>query len=367
MTTMSTQRVERITCEEEERLREGFKISTHYRFSQDQHGLRRYDAAAVEPGAGASDAILRLSYGPAASIWRVNHGWRRARQEGFALDVQKGVWGRGPGDDGSEIRDDGLEGAPRQSVRLMVQDTRNLLVVEPPATAHDAETLISLQYALQRAIEEVFQLEEQELSSELLTEQSPGRLIYWEAAEGGAGVLRRLVEEPDALAQVARTALEICHFDPATGAEHEAGECTRGCYRCLLSYSNQPFHNRIDRRLVRDLLMDLAGADVVMQSSTAATPPPMLADIPPATRRVLDYIHAHGGRAPDAVMPEKHGQRPHLFYAPSFYMLCPEPGEDIAAMRDELEDAGGTVLIVMSDQDIEAQLSRARLWRREGN
>ena len=260
MTTMSTQRVERITCEEEERLREGFKVTTHYRFSQDQRGLRRYDASAVEPGAPASDAILRLSYGPAAAIWRVNHGWRRARQEGFALDMQKGVWGRGPGDDGLTPQDDGLEGTARQNVRLMVQDTRNLLVVEPPVTMRDAETLISLQYALQRAIEEVFQLEEQELSSELLTEQSPGRLIYWEASEGGAGVLRRLVEEPDALARVARTALEICHFDPASGAEHQAGECTRACYRCLLSYSNQPFHSRIDRRLVRVILMDLSNA-----------------------------------------------------------------------------------------------------------
>ena len=52
------------------------------------------------------------------------------------------------------------------------------------------------------------QLEQQELSSELLGEGVRRRIMFWEAAEGGAGVLRRLAEEPDALARVARAALE---------------------------------------------------------------------------------------------------------------------------------------------------------------
>jgi hypothetical protein len=67
------------------------------------------------------------------------------------------------------------------------------------------------------------------------------------------------------------------------------------------------------------------------------------------------------------VLPKKHGHRPHLFYAPSFYVLCPELDEDIAAMRDDLEDAGGNVLLIATDQDIESQLSRAHFWRREGS
>ncbi|MFO7166403.1 MAG: DEAD/DEAH box helicase [Chloroflexota bacterium] len=361
MTTVSTQRVERITCEEEERLREGFRITTHYRFSRDQHGLRRFDASAVDPAA-PGEALLRLSYGPAASIWRVNHGWRRARQEGFALDTQKGLWGRGPGDDGDEAPDNGLEGAVRQNVRLMVQDTRNLLVIEPPAQLRSAEAIITVQYALQRAIEEVFQLEEQELSSELLTEQAPSRIIYWEASEGGAGVLRRLVEEPDALARVARTALEICHFDPETGEERGAGECVRACYRCLLSYSNQPFHSRIDRRLARDYLMGLVGAQVVTPTAAAPAAAPAPDTLPPATERVLAYIRANGGRAPDAVLQERGGHRPHLFFAPSFYVLCPEPGEDVSALRDELEDSGAVVVVVQPDIEVGAQLEQYRFW-----
>ncbi len=47
MATALTSRVERITCEEEERIRQGFTTTTHYQFSRDQlGGVRRIDAAA---------------------------------------------------------------------------------------------------------------------------------------------------------------------------------------------------------------------------------------------------------------------------------------------------------------------------------
>ena len=90
-----------------------------------------------------------------------------------------------------------------------------------------------------------------------------------ESAEGGAGVLRRLVDDPGALPKAARTALQIMHFDPDTGADVSADEpdagrerCVRACYDCLLSYSNQRVHDMIDRHLVRDLMLRLASAAV---------------------------------------------------------------------------------------------------------
>ena len=63
-----------------------------------------------------------------------------------------------------------------------------------------------------------FQLEDSELTSELLPDaDSRGRVLFVESAEGGAGVLRRLQAEPEALAHVARAALELIHVDPDTG------------------------------------------------------------------------------------------------------------------------------------------------------
>jgi hypothetical protein len=359
MTTATTQRVERITCEEEERVREGFTLSTHYQFSRDHAGLRKVEAAVRDPADG-----FGLAYGPAATIWRINHGWRRARQEGFALDMRRGIWGRNAADEGDG---DDLGGAVvRQGVKLLVQDTRNLLVVlPPPAVAASQEEVASLQFALQRGIEELFQLEEQELSSEVIG--AGNRIIYWEAAEGGAGVLRRLVEEPDALARVARKALEICHFDPDDGAELETvGECARACYRCLLSYGNQPVHGQLNRRAVRDLLLAIAHTTVerigsAKSGATAATDgAPALS---PHAQRVLDYILAHGGRAPDSILAPRAGHQPHFGYNPSYSILCPEPGEEVAAMRDDLEDAGYTVVVVAPSDDVAARLGSFRFWK----
>src|SRR5207249_5363372 len=44
-------------------------------------------------------------------------------------------------------------------------------------------------------------------------------LLFYEAAEGGAGVLRQLASDPTALPRVATQALQLCHFDPETGAD----------------------------------------------------------------------------------------------------------------------------------------------------
>ena len=58
-------------------------------------------------------------------------------------------------------------------------------------------------------------------------------------------------------AQIARATLELMHYenidsaitagDPAALTDNPGAECVKGCYRCLLSYYNQPDHELIDR------------------------------------------------------------------------------------------------------------------------
>ena len=125
-------------------------------------------------------------------------------------------------------------------------------------------------YALERGIEAAFQLEDSELDGELLPpDEGPrDRILFTESAEGGAGVLRRLQAERSALAKAAREALRIAHFDPDTGDDlggvlNADGlvtqPCGKGCYNCLLSYGNQPYHEQLDRHRARDLLLAIAG------------------------------------------------------------------------------------------------------------
>jgi hypothetical protein len=360
MTTALARRVERITCEEEERSRQGFTVTTHFQFSRVNTRLRRVEAL-------VGDDALRLTYGPTATIWRVNHGWRRARQEGFALNERTGEWGSAPTE---QARDDDAETEPmRQGIKLAVYDTRNILLVEPPAPlCADEEYMRSLQSALERGIAAEFQLEEQELTSELLGHTQQRHILFWEASEGGAGVLRRLVEEPHAFARVAHAALEICHFDPATGddvlpANHE---CARACYRCLLSYNNQSSHSLLNRFTIRDRLMELAQAQVAVQQAPEASGSATAHEtaVSEAAARVLAVIRSLGGREPDAIKPEILGHRPDFQYGPHQFIVCPEPGESIGAMRDDPEELY-TVLVVRPDGDIPAQLMRAQFWKGE--
>ena len=124
------------------------------------------------------------------------------------------------------------------------------------------ETAITATVALERGIEAAFQLEDSELSSEGLPDPDQrGRALFVESAEGGAGALRRLVDDPAALPKAARTALQIMHFDPGTGDDLSINEpgrerCVRACYDCLLSYGNQRMHEMINRHLVRDLMLE---------------------------------------------------------------------------------------------------------------
>jgi hypothetical protein len=146
-----------------------------------------------------------------------------------------------------------------------VRDTRNLLLVKPfPDNTAKAEAfLASLAYALQRGIQILFQIEEQEIAVSRIGKGAEHRILFWEAAEGGSGVWPRLLDEPTAVAQVAKEALSICHFDPETGegsASASSSQCSRACYRCLLSYSNQMDHPLLDRLLIRDYLIRLQHA-----------------------------------------------------------------------------------------------------------
>ena len=261
---VSTRRIDRINSDEEERQRQGYEIRTGVRFAEGEHGPRARSAQAVVNGI----EVARLTYSGAATLWRINLGWRRrAKPEvvGFLLDTERGYWVRNEQD--PEDQDDPL--SPRlERVVPYVEDRRNALLFEP-CQPQDTRTMASLAAALKRGVLITFQLEEQELAVEPLpTESRRHLLLLYEAAEGGAGVLRRLVEEKDALARVARAALEACHFNPDTGEDRRRPpgakeDCEAACYDCLMSYTNQLDHPLLDRKAVRDLLLDLARATVV--------------------------------------------------------------------------------------------------------
>jgi ATP-dependent helicase YprA (DUF1998 family)/very-short-patch-repair endonuclease len=269
---VSTRREERILSEEEERQRLGYEVLTALRYAR-KDGENVRQIAEVN---GATGSHARLTYAQAATIWRINLGWRqRERREvlGFPLDLSNGRWApesklaeKTDAHDDDAPTDDRIDGRYKRVIPF-VEDTRNALVWAPGGGLDEAGYL-SLRDALKRAIQVEYQLEDSELGAELLpghTKHDPTAILYYEAAEGGAGVLRQLVDDATAIARVARRALEICHFDPDTGdddghAPHASERCEAACYDCLMSYANQMAHLKLDRFAIRDHLLQLANA-----------------------------------------------------------------------------------------------------------
>ena len=95
--------------------------------------------------------------------------------------------------------------------RAECADRKNALLLQPRDRELSQKTLATVQHALLRGIETVFQLEEGEILAEPMpTRDARNGFLLYEATEGGAGVLTRLVAEAGALAEVARSARASC-------------------------------------------------------------------------------------------------------------------------------------------------------------
>ncbi|MBE0611693.1 MAG: DUF1998 domain-containing protein, partial [Dehalococcoidia bacterium] len=322
-----TRRTARITSDEEERLRLGYEVRTAYAFASGPEGERRVRTSYVANGVGVASGELA----PTATLWRFNLGWvRRKNKEihGFNLNMDTGRWSRSDQepDADSEENEAAQAAGGIQRVVPFVEDRRNTLLLRfGPDVA--PTVLMSLQYALKRGIETVYQVEPSELAVEPLpTPEEPRLLMFYESAEGGAGVLERLAVDQGAMAAVARAALEVCHFDPTTGedqrrAPHAREDCEAACYDCLRSYSNTRYHEILDRQLVKNVLLQLAGCETSVGAgsrSRAEQFAELRRRVDPgssAEPEFLDFLEEHGFRAPDEA--QKHIAEPPA--NPDFY------------------------------------------------
>ena len=262
---VTAKRADRITSDEEERQRIGYEIRSTFRFAT-VNGEPDYRKAEVKVG---ETPIATMRYGDATTIWRINVGWRKRRREherGFLLDVERGYWATNSDVDDGDNEDPMTQSQVKRVVPF-VQDSRNALTFELES-AQDVTFMATLQAALKQGIQQIYQLEPSELAVDPLPSFDDRRILFfYEASEGGAGVLRQIAEEPTALAEVARAALTTCHFNPETGEDHGTEICAAACYDCLLEYGNQPDHRYIDRQLVLSFLRQLADANTEISGS----------------------------------------------------------------------------------------------------
>ena len=350
---VSTRRRQRINSDEEERQRQGFELETAIRFSERDGNLSRTRAITSFEGV----ELLRLVYGDTANIWRINLGERRRKnpnQLGFLIDVETGDWARSQSEHVTDP--DAPDDNPKKVERVIpyVEDSRNCLIVEP-VTEQPIAVMATLASALKNAIQAEFQLEDQELDAVPLPDEHHRQsILFIEAAEGGAGVLRRLIDEPDAIARVAGAALGILHFDahgnnvhwpPNADAEEE---CAVACYDCLLSYRNQRDHLLLDRHLIKDLLLDLQQSVTQVEASRDLRTSSTLEE------DLLAYLQARRLRRPSDSqrLIEAAGTRPDFIYDDAYAAIYvdgpphdyPDRQQRDAAQAEALRDLGYTVI-----------------------
>lgn len=358
---VTTKRRDKINSDEEERLRLGYDLCTGVRFP-DRDGHPSYQVATVKQ---KDIAIAQLTYAQNAELWRINLGWARRKnknQFGFVLDIERGYWAKNEQVSEEEDVSDPL--SPRTSrVIPYVQDNRNSLLFEPKESLRP-EQMASLQAALKQAIQVTYQLEDNELAAEPLPNRDGRRLIlFYESAEGGAGVLKRLLHDPTAVSTIAKAALEVCHFNPETGEDLGRGpqseeDCEAACYDCLMNYSNQRDHALLDRKEIRSLLMQLTQAEVLASPSSKSRTEHLDYLLNKADSELerdwVQYLHKRGYRLPsDAqVLIPNCGTRPDFLYkdnATAIYVDGPHHDFPDRHQRDQnqtdcLEDVGYTVL-----------------------
>ncbi len=354
METAITQRRDRITCDEEERLKYGYNITTHYRYSE-----QKRKTAIVQTSTG--QPLLRLTYSPTAKLWRINRGLRKNRDErGFKLDIKTGEWGDNPNNQSSENI--------HTEVHILVEDTSNILIVEPIGIdGENSETLITtFQYVLSTAIQAVYKLEPDELDSERLGQGK--YLLFWEAVEGGAGVLSQLLEQPDAFQKIADAALDICHF------KESKDSCVQACYECLLSYRNQFDHSLINRHLIKPWLLELLESSVfcaVDETSRNEQYQKLLEQTDPNSdfeKMVLAEIYQRGYKLPSAVQElilEANCKPDFLYKEDKIAVFCdgsvhdsPEKKKQDKIERDNLKyNANYQVLTLRHDENWVGKLS----------
>jgi Lhr-like helicase len=345
---------EHITCEEEERLRQGFEIQTY--FSLDGGDASRMRSALV---LDQQEGLLKMAYLPAARLIQIAIKDRKQTDKGFSIGLESGRW---------NPRNDGPTQEEVKRVMIFTETTADALYLQPvQALGLDSIGVLSLQYALKRAIELRFQIEPAELGVYSMGNPDAPNILFYEASEGSLGVLSALVDDPQAFREVIDVAIKVCDFQNKGKG--------KASYDDLLSYYNQPHHLTVDRFSIEAALSKLQGCSMDCSHSSQdedyeAQFQRLMKEKDPNSsteETFLKYLHKHRLQLPDSAQLSVDGiyTKPDFFYKPDVWVFCdgtphdePAVQVDDAAKRKAIKAKGHEVIVFYYKDNLDDLVAR---------
>lgn len=312
--------LQRITCQEEERTKKGYDIQTYFAVDG---GFEN----SVEGIVGILDEkLLHIQYFPTCRIFKLNLKWRASKEYGYAINLNTGYW------KSKKQKEENGEKEEIKEVKLFTSDTANALYIQPIKSLglkSGTQGVVTLMYAIKRAIENYFQVESNEIAATLMGEDEAPNMLIYEAAEGSLGVLSQIIDNPSIYKAIMEEAYQICFFKD--GIE-EVGEVLPATYDDLLSYYNQFHHQQIDRNLVRDALRNLKDSTIEVISNKSFDSYDEQYHFMQAARdtnsstedKFLKYLYKNCLKLPDEAQPKIQNMyvRPDFLYKPNICIFC---------------------------------------------
>jgi hypothetical protein len=330
MAESRAEEIDRISCEEEERVSRGYEIRTY--FSVDGGQVDRVRKAVAKT---SENALLNLRYVPAARLIHVNAKWRSQKTEGFPIGLISGDWRASIPEADSNLKEE------FRLVKLWTSNLADALYIEPiQPLGLKPDGVITLQHAIKRAIERVFQVEPNEIGVVAIGDPEAPNILLYEAAEGSLGILSQFVEDVDVFHDVIGQAIALCRFD---AAEYKGP----ASYDDLLSYYNQRDHKIIDRHLIKDALEKLHICAIEIQTNAGFRSydeqyESLMRNLDPTSsteRKFINHLYQNGLRLPDAAQKRVDGifVQPDFYYEPRFWVFCDGTPHDEPAVKADDE------------------------------
>jgi very-short-patch-repair endonuclease len=298
----------------------------------------------------------------------LNKKWKRGTDDGFDIGAKSGFFKT------KKQKENPKPDDPISNVMLYTYDTSDILYIQPiKSLGLTEEGVITMQYALEKAIEQFYNIEPVEIDARLMGSGENKNIMLYESAEGSIGVLKDIARNPAKLRVLFLKAYEICGYDFASKADKYPLRPKAG-YDDLLSYYNQMDHIKIDRHsIIKALeLLIASNPDDTVGGSYEEKYESLLKGLhhrSPGEKELLDYLYVNGYRLPDFTNynMEKYYVQPDFVYEKDKAILFVDGGihkNAIVKATDErnrktLELAGFDLLIWdNTSESVESFVSR---------